>query len=150
MATHPLRRAKRKPAPLGMADIAKSYRFALRHLGKGRAIMVHAAGTTQKIPLPPMAAKMLGSVLTALGDGLTVSISTQAEDLTTVEAARRLGVSRPFLISQIEAGRLPCRMVGSHRRIRPEDLNAFSTRMERSNRALQELADQAQDLGLGY
>ena len=67
-----------------------------------------------------------------------------------MEAAKRLGVSRPFIIAQIEAGRLPCRMVGSHRRIKIDDLEAFRIRMERSDKAMQELADQAQQLRMGY
>jgi excisionase family DNA binding protein len=89
-------------------------------------------------------------MLTALGDGRSVSISAEGGELTSVEAAKRLGVSRPFIIAQIEAGRLPCRMVGSHRRIKIDDLEAFRIRMERSDKAMQELADQAQQLRMGY
>jgi oligoribonuclease NrnB/cAMP/cGMP phosphodiesterase (DHH superfamily) len=41
-------------------------------------------------------------------------------------------------------------MVGSHRRIRITDLEAFAQRMQRTNKALQELTDQAQNLQMGY
>jgi excisionase family DNA binding protein len=93
---------------------------------------------------------MLGSMLTALGDGKSIRLTVDDGEVTTVEAAKKLGVSRPFIITQIEAGRLPCRMVGSHRRIRITDLEAFAQRMQRTNKALQELTDQAQNLQMGY
>jgi excisionase family DNA binding protein len=131
------------------AIIAKAYRSALRNLGRGQ-VKLHASGTKAEIPLPIEVAKVLGSMLTALGDGRSVSISAEGGELTSVEAAKRLGVSRPFIIAQIEAGRLPCRMVGSHRRIKIDDLEAFRIRMERSDKAMQELADQAQQLRMGY
>jgi len=127
----------------------KPYRSALRNLGRGQ-VKLHASGTKAEIPLPIEVAKVLGSMLTALGDGRSVSISAEGGELTSVEAAKRLGVSRPFIIAQIEAGRLPCRMVGSHRRIKIDDLEAFRIRMERSDKAMQELADQAQQLRMGY
>lgn len=137
-----------KPTTESIA-VAKAYRSALRHVGHGR-VKIHATGTKNEIPLPMGVAKMLDSVLTALSDGKSVSLTVDDGELTTVEAAKRLGVSRPFIIAQIEAGRLRCRMVGSHRRITISDLDAFAQRMQRTNKALQELADQAQDLRLGY
>ena len=134
---------------LETAAVAKAYCSALRHIGRG-SVKIPAAGTKDEIPLPMGVAKLLGILLTALGDGKSVSLTADDGELTTVEAAKRLGVSRPFLIAQIEAGRLRCRMVGSHRRITTADLDAFAQRMRRSSKALQELSDQAQELGLGY
>jgi excisionase family DNA binding protein len=141
------RRHPRRSPPSDVASIAKAYRSALRHRGR---ITVHAAGTRTTIPLPTQVAAMLGRVLTAIADGRSVRITAHGEEVTTVDAAQMLGVSRPFIIAQIDAGRLPCRMVGSHRRIRTSDLEMFQRSMERSEHAMQELADQAQDLGLGY
>ena len=129
--------------------VAKAYSSALRHVGRGR-VKIHATGTKEEIQLPKEVAKMLGNLLTALGDGKSVRLMMNDSELTTVEAAKRLGVSRPFVIAQIEAGRLRCRMVGSHRRIKIADLDIFAHRMQRTNKALQELTDQAQDLGMGY
>ncbi len=148
MATLAVKNLTIKPTAETVA-VAKAYRSALRHVGRGR-VRIHAAGTKQEIPLPMGVAKMLGSLLTALEQGRSVSLTMDGGELTTVEAAKRLGVSRPFVIAQIEAGRLRCRMVGTHRRIAIADVDAFARRMQRTDQALQELADQAQDLGMGY
>jgi excisionase family DNA binding protein len=60
-----------------------------------------------------------------------------------------LHVSRPFLIKLLDEGKLPYRKVGTHRRIRYDDLRAY---MERENAArrdiLRELAAHDQEIGL--
>ncbi len=71
--------------------------------------------------------------------------------MTTQAAANFLNVSRPFVVKQIDAGRLPCRKVGRHRRILFDDLMAYQQVLhEETESALQALADQAQALGLDH
>jgi excisionase family DNA binding protein len=65
----------------------------------------------------------------AVGRGLTL-IPENAE-LTTVQAAHLLNVSRPFLIGLLDAGAVPDRKVGEHRRIRMEDAMAYKERADR-------------------
>jgi len=62
------------------------------------------------------------------------------QEFTTVEAPNFLNVSRPFVIKEMEAGRLPHRKVGSHRRIALGDLLAYAQKMR---------AQQANALELG-
>lgn len=72
-------------------------------------------------------------------------------DLSEREAADFLGVSSPFLIKELDAGKLPFHMFGKHRRIRLADLIAYRDAMDaRRHAALDELTSQAQDLGMGY
>jgi excisionase family DNA binding protein len=72
-------------------------------------------------------------------------------ELTTEEAARQLNVSRTFVFKEIESGNLKYRMVGTHCRIAYEDLVDYKREVQRrQEEALQQLADNAQDIGLGY
>lgn len=101
--------------------------------------------------LPPQALRLVAQVLGALGEGRPITIVPARHEFTTVEAAHFLNVSRPFVIREIEAGRLPCRLVGTHRRISHEALVEYEKRMRKEqDDALQDLADNARDMGLGY
>lgn len=103
------------------------------------------------IELPPVAAELLLRLLRDLAAGHTVTLIPIHAELTTQSAADLLGVSRPFIIKLLEDGRLPHRLVGTHRRILFKDLMEYRKTMESGRRAaLQQLADEAQEHGLGY
>jgi len=54
-------------------------------------------------------------------------------------------------VKEIDAGRLPHRLVGSHRRVAFEDLIAYARKMrEQQESALERLAENARELGLDY
>ena len=73
------------------------------------------------------------------------------KEITTQEAADILGVSRPYIVKLLEQGDIPYRKLKRHRRIRFEDLMIYKERSDREmERALDELAAEAQELGMGY
>lgn len=107
--------------------------------------------TEPSIKLPPKALRLVANVLGAMGERKPIVLVPTKHELTTVEVAQFLNVSRPFVIKEIEANRLPCRKVGSHRRIAYEDMMAYRAKMRADQEAaLQRLADDADDLGFGY
>ncbi|WP_030176545.1 helix-turn-helix domain-containing protein [Spirillospora albida] len=88
--------------------------------------------------LPRDVVTMLAYMLTQLAEGRGVTAMPNHAELTTRQAADILNVSRPYLIGLIDAGEIPCRLVGRHRRILFEDLMAYK---ERSDAASRKAAD---------
>ena len=71
--------------------------------------------------------------------------------LTAQEAADIINVSRPILVQLLERGEIPYHNVGTHRRIRYDDLMLYKENAESAKRqAIDELVAQAQTLGMGY
>lgn len=104
-----------------------------------------------ELVLPKAATRLLGYILTEMSQGNAVTIIPLHAELTTQEAADLLHISRPHLIKLLTAKKLPFHMAGSHRRIKFNDLRAYENEVEKTRReAMQELANQAQDLGFGY
>ncbi|RJT42673.1 helix-turn-helix domain-containing protein [Mesorhizobium waimense] len=86
-----------------------------------------------------------------MGQGNAVTIIPVHAELTTQEAADYLNVSRPYLIRLLEEGKLPFNMVGTHRRVKFSDLAAYRNNAEEERKkVMEELAAQAQELGMGY
>ena len=108
-------------------------------------------GTQAEILLPPQAMQALAKALTHLAAGNEVVVEARTDELTTQQAANYLRVSRPFLVGLLEKGQLPFRKVGSHRRVLLSDLESYKKRIDAQRfQALEQLAAQAQELGMGY
>lgn len=103
------------------------------------------------LSLPPTVLRLFAEVLGSLAQGKAVAVMPKELDISTQEAAMYLNVSRPYLVKLLESNVIPHHKVGSHRRVRIEDVKRYKEqRAHRSEKALQELAEQAQDLNMGY
>lgn len=121
------------------------------HRSTRRLKIVEDDGSEQDVVIPAAAYSLLIDILSQMAQGNAVTIIPIHAELTTQEAADILNVSRPFLIKLIEASVIPCRKVGRHRRIRFEDLMNYKQQTDTQRmQALDELADQAQELNMGY
>jgi excisionase family DNA binding protein len=109
------------------------------------------ASTAKPLDMPPEATRLLARILTEFAKGNAVTVVPVNAELTTQEAAEFLNVSRPHLVSVLEAGKLPFRKVGTRRRVRLADLMRFKDIEDaKQKQALDGLAAEAQKLGLGY
>jgi excisionase family DNA binding protein len=105
----------------------------------------------ESISIPVTAFRLLNSILTEMAKGNAVTLIPVHAELTTQQAADILNVSRPFLIEQLEKGVIPCRKVGTHRRVMFKDLMEYKQTMDHNRlKALEELSVIDQELGLGY
>ncbi|MFT4067426.1 helix-turn-helix domain-containing protein [Paraburkholderia sp.] len=124
---------------------------ALDHSRAAAIMLTTDKGEKPFVDVPPAALKLIGQLLGAMSEGRSILVTPANREFTTVEAAHFLNVSRPFVIKEIEEGRLPHRMVGTHRRISFDDLVAYANRMrEKQTSALDRMADNARELGLDY
>jgi excisionase family DNA binding protein len=108
-------------------------------------------GNAPVIEVPPQALRLLAEILGILGRQQPVVLMPQKLELTTQDVAAFLNVSRPFVVKEIDEGRLAHRKVGRHRRVAFEELLRYQARQrEQTEQSLQRLADLGQELGLGY
>lgn len=139
--------------PTGPTDTRRA-RDSSRRLGPavsaGRILrVVSTDDDPAPIEIPTAAAPLLLQILDAMQSGRSVSLVISDTELTTKQAADLLGVSRPFIVKQIESGRLAAHKVGTHRRIRAHDLLAYRDQLATERQqALDELSTLDEALGL--
>ena len=107
---------------------------------KGKARLVAPDGEERMLPKTVYA--FLVELIGLLNEGKCVSILQRQTQLTTVEAASMLGVSRQFLVNLLEKGEIPYHLVGTHRRIYAQDLLQYKAKRDQRRRKL--LADLVQ------
>jgi excisionase family DNA binding protein len=101
------------------------------------------------ITLPDSLYRVLCQVLEHLRRGESVSIVHAAEELTTQQAADLLNISRPYLVRLVDRGDIPCHRVGTHRRIRREDIEEYRGQRDQLRRQhLRSMVRDAEQLGL--
>jgi len=118
-----------------------------RKIRAAEAKLVGPDGKTELLP-----SNLYSFLCQLLGDlkaGKSVTILQNNVELTTVEAAKMLAVSRQFLIQLLEQNQIPFHMVGTHRRLYARDILAFKSKRDSARRkVLDDLAHIEMEEGL--
>ncbi|MGF1457314.1 MAG: excisionase family DNA-binding protein [Alphaproteobacteria bacterium] len=151
MVTAPLATVPPSKDEVELARASGQRLAPLARLGRPLTMRVRDAGEEATIELPAGAVKLLVEILEDMASGHAVTIVPHNAELTTQQAADVLNVSRPFLIQLLEEQKLPYRKVGTHRRVRFEDVLRYKEGIDSERRkVLDALAAEAQELGMGY
>jgi excisionase family DNA binding protein len=111
-----------------------------------QAKLVGANG--EKVTIPEPIYQVVLQVVHAMASGKAISIIPQQQELTTQQAAEYLNVSRPYLIKLLEQGDINYIKVGSHRRVRFDDLMKYKQHRDTKRReGLKEFTQFLQDEG---
>ncbi len=115
-----------------------------------RAAQLRAADGTS-VEIPPTAIHALELLVQGLTRGQAISLVTHGSELTTQEAADLLHVSRPHLIKLLDDGTIDHYKVGTHRRVRIDDVLVYRERRAGIRREkLDELTRLSEELPGGY
>ena len=110
--------------------------------------LVHT-GTEELIEIPIAAVVFLRDILESLVEGKPTTLISANAELTDLEAADILNVSRQYLVKLLENGEIPHTKMRSLHRIRMDDLMAYKEESDkRADKALDELVALSEELGL--
>lgn len=142
------------PSAKEVALAEKSQKILLASMkGKNEPIfqIIKKGQKGESILFPTSALKLLIVILSQMANGNAVTLIPIHAELTTQEAADLLNVSRPFLITLLNDGKIPFRKVGTRRRVLAQDVLQYKAKIDKQRlKTLEKLAELDQDLGLGY
>jgi excisionase family DNA binding protein len=105
-------------------------------------------GTLPEFIVPPQALQFFSDILRQMVKREPMVLFAQKYELTTLEAAAFLNVSRPFVIKEINEGKLQCRLVNSHRRIEFQELVRYQVEQKkRSEETLKKIRNFSDEMG---
>ena len=140
-----------QPSRVDMELARVAQRCIMEALDRSRAVKMKLESENGDVPpieLPPASLRLIGQLLGLMSEGKPFALMPEKQELTTVESANFLNVSRPFVIKEIEAGRIPHRMVGTHRRVLLVDLINYKQQIQGSREAaLEKLSQLSSELG---
>lgn len=133
--------------PSDPTDLARFAQGLIEVKAPARARLVGPDGS--QIEIPEDLYGVLRDVVSALSQGLAISIAPHNTMLTTQEAADLLNISRPTLVRLLTDGEISHTMRGRHRRVLLRDVLDYQERTRSERRqALDAMAADAEDDGL--
>jgi hypothetical protein len=134
---------------IGLSDRDRQDAGPMLRISKGDRIDLRVRGATggeRTLALPPTVAAMVESIVDHLLRGERVAILAEDQEISPNDAAIVLGMSRPLVAHRMDAGDLPFRYVGKHRRAKLRDVLTLKEKVDAQRVALAALAEDTEDL----
>lgn len=141
------------PTPDEVAQAKESSRTLSKYADVDRVQMSlrGSNGESDDLVLPGHVLQLLLDVLSEMSKGNAINLIPVHQEVSTQQAAEILNVSRPYLVGLLEAGDIPFRKVGAHRRVLLTDLLNYKEEEDKKRlTALDELAALSQEEDMGY
>jgi excisionase family DNA binding protein len=119
----------------------------LEHAG---LFLTKADGERVMAEMPASLLRAMQSLLAAVAEGGTAFVFKPEDEVSPERAAELLGVSRPIVYQRMDAGRLPFRQIGTHRRIRVADVAELKQFEDRRRNFAAALSADTEDLEENY
>lgn len=127
------------------AEAVPCLRDALTSSAETFHVTVAEAGkVTMEVPREALA--VLVETMALIASGRAVEVTAKSMELSTIQAAKALGVSRPHLVRLLDKGVIDFRMVGTHRRVDVASLEDYQRR-EQNEQAQRRRAAVASAIG---
>ena len=145
-------RTTREEQKIAKSSISKFRETSKKFRDKrNKAVKIKIQEKGEYIDIPKKAFFLLKDILNNMAEGKSISLISYEAEVSTQQAADMLNVSRPHIVKLLTRGEIPFKKVGTHRRIALTDLINYQRKLkENRTKQLKFLANQAQDLNLGY
>jgi excisionase family DNA binding protein len=138
-------RTRREQHKRTVEEAVPRLRDALTSSAETFHVTVAEAGkVTMEVPREALAVLM--QTMALISSGRAVEVIAKSTELSTIQAAKALGVSRPHLVKLLDKGAIDFRMVGTHRRVDGASLEGYQRR-EQSAQAQRRQAAVASAIG---
>lgn len=137
----------------GLSDRDRKTAGALPSLAEGNDVELRVRGEdgqVQTLSVPPSARAAIEALLGHLLRGERVAVLAEEQEISPNDASGILGISRPLVVHRMDIGDLPFRYVGKHRRSKLKDVLALKEQIDAQRKAMEALAEDAEDLKLRY
>jgi excisionase family DNA binding protein len=132
-----------EPKDSEQQQLAELYRTLIHD---GTAVLI--GPDDSRINIPPSIYDVLVKVVETMQEGKAIAVVPLMEQLSTQSAADFLGVSRQFLVRELEKDKIPFHYAGSHRRLYFGDVLKYRQERIKGRRAsIDRMAQNAQQSG---